>query len=29
MVIDGHDGTIIFASKEGQGSTFGFRLPLK
>jgi signal transduction histidine kinase len=26
-VIDGHDGSIIFKSKEGQGSTFGFRLP--
>lgn len=29
MVIDGHDGKLIFASKEGQGSTFGFRLPLE
>lgn len=29
MVIDGHDGKVIFASKEGQGSTFGFRLPLE
>ncbi len=29
MVIDGHDGKIIFSSKEGVGSTFGFRLPLK
>lgn len=29
MVIDGHKGRIIFASKEGQGSTFGFRLPLE
>ena len=27
-VIDAHDGTIIFESKEGKGSTFGFRLPL-
>jgi signal transduction histidine kinase len=29
MVIDGHDGRLIFSSKEGQGSTFGFRLPLE
>jgi len=28
-VIDAHDGKIIFESKEGKGSTFGFRLPLK
>ena len=28
MVIDGHAGKIIFSSKEGQGSTFGFSLPL-
>ena len=28
MVIDGHDGRLIFSSKEGRGSTFGFRLPL-
>lgn len=28
MVIDGHDGKLIFSSKEGQGSTFGFKLPL-
>ena len=28
-VIDGHDGKIIFESKEGKGSTFGFRLPVK
>jgi len=27
-VIDAHDGQIIFESKEGTGSTFGFRLPL-
>lgn len=27
-VIDAHDGQIIFESKEGRGSTFGFRLPL-
>lgn len=29
MVIDGHRGKIIFSSKEGQGSTFGFSLPLE
>ena len=28
-VIDAHDGEIIFESKEGKGSTFGFRLPIK
>ena len=28
-VIDAHDGEIIFASTEGKGSTFGFRLPIK
>lgn len=28
MVIDGHGGKIIFSSKEGEGSTFGFSLPL-
>ncbi len=28
-VIDEHGGTILFESKEGVGSTFGFRLPLK
>lgn len=27
-VIDDHGGSIIFQSKEGKGSTFGFRLPL-
>jgi len=27
-VIDDHGGSIIFESKEGKGSTFGFRLPL-
>jgi signal transduction histidine kinase len=27
-VITQHGGTIIFSSKEGKGSTFGFRLPL-
>jgi|JI10StandDraft_1071094.scaffolds.fasta_scaffold15609_4 signal transduction histidine kinase len=27
-VIVAHDGSIIFESKEGEGSTFGFRLPL-
>lgn len=29
MVIDGHGGKILFLSKEGVGSTFGFILPLK
>ena len=29
MVVDGHGGKVIFASKEGQGSTFGFSLPLE
>jgi signal transduction histidine kinase len=28
-VIDAHEGQIIFESKEGKGSTFGFRLPVK
>lgn len=28
-VIDAHDGEILFESKEGKGSTFGFRLPIK
>jgi len=27
-VIDAHDGEILFESKEGKGSTFGFRLPV-
>jgi signal transduction histidine kinase len=27
-VIDDHHGSIIFESKEGKGSTFGFRLPI-
>ena len=27
-VIDAHNGEIIFHSKEGEGSTFGFRLPI-
>ena len=29
MVIDGHHGKLIFSSKEGVGSTFGFMLPLE
>lgn len=28
-VITDHDGTLIFESKEGKGSTFGFRLPIQ
>lgn len=28
-VIVGHHGTVIFETKEGKGSTFGFRLPMK
>lgn len=28
-VIDGHSGQLVFESKEGKGSTFGFRLPIK
>ncbi len=28
-IIDAHGGKIIFESVEGQGSTFGFRLPIK
>jgi signal transduction histidine kinase len=27
-IINAHDGKIVFESVEGQGSTFGFRLPL-
>lgn len=27
-VVSAHNGTIIFSSKEGKGSTFGFRIPL-
>ena len=27
-VVTAHEGQIIFSSKEGKGSTFGFRLPL-
>lgn len=27
-VIDAHDGEVVFESKEGKGSTFGFRLPI-
>lgn len=29
MVVDGHAGKIVFQSTEGEGSTFGFRLPIK
>ena len=28
-VIEDHHGEVIFSSKEGKGSTFGFRLPLQ
>lgn len=28
-VVLGHDGHIIFRSKEGEGSTFGFKIPIK
>lgn len=27
-VLNAHNGSIIFSSKEGKGSTFGFRLPI-
>lgn len=27
-VIDAHNGSVIFESKEGKGSTFGFRIPV-
>jgi signal transduction histidine kinase len=27
-VVEAHGGTIIFSSREGKGSTFGFRMPL-
>ncbi len=29
QVVDGHGGKLVFNSAEGQGSTFGFRLPIK
>lgn len=28
-VIDGHGGKVLFSTVEGEGSTFGFRLPIK
>ncbi len=28
-IIDAHHGEVIFSSKEGVGSTFGFKLPIK
>ncbi len=28
-IIDGHGGQVIFSSNPGEGSTFGFRLPIK
>ena len=28
-IIDGHNGSIVFESELGKGSTFGFRLPIK
>ncbi|MDB5167218.1 MAG: Sensor protein resE [Candidatus Saccharibacteria bacterium] len=29
IVIDAHDGKVVFESVEGKGSTFGFRLPIE
>jgi signal transduction histidine kinase len=28
-VVDAHEGTVVFESVENEGSTFGFRLPIK
>ncbi len=28
-IIDGHGGRVVFHTAEGEGSTFGFRLPIK
>jgi len=28
-IVDAHSGSIVFESEEGEGSTFGFRLPIK
>jgi len=28
-IIDGHGGKVLFSTVEGEGSTFGFRLPIK